>query len=127
MLSGQTIPWLAAAGLIPDTPPLKAYFAEGESTATLVLGLPTCAISLQNGSFLELYNVDTGFVAARHGPFDNRPMIGIGITTSAFWDTTTYPVLKTSYTGLYRCRTDTGNSTATYQLNVRGKFTSYIT
>ena len=125
--SAQATPALIAVNHIPATPPLKAYFAEGESTATLLLGLPICTIAFQAGSFLELYNVDTGFVAARHGPFDNRPIIGIGISTYVGWNTTTYPVLKTSYTGLYRCRTDTGNSTATYQLNVRGKFTSYIT
>ena len=41
------------------------------------------------------------------------------------WNTTAYPVLNTGYTGLYTCRTDTDNSGATYQLNVRGKFTLY--
>ena len=127
VFSAQATPTLNAVNLIPATLPLKAYFAEGESTATLLLGLPTCVISFSTGSFLELYNVDTGFVAARHGPFDNRPVIGIGIATNVGWNTATYPVLKTSYTGLYRCRTDTANATATYQLNVRGKFTLYIT
>ena len=125
MFSAQTIPGLAANGLIPATLPFNAYFAEGESTATLQLGLPICTTSFQNGSFIELYNVDTGFVAGRHGPFDNRGMTGNGPTTTVSWDTTTYPVLKTSFTGLYICRTDTANSTATYQLNVRGKFTLY--
>ena len=125
MLSGQAIPGLHASGLIPASSPLTAFFAEGEATANLGLGLPYCTISLQAGSFLELYNVDTGFVAGRHGPFDNTPS-GSGIITTMVWNTTAYPVLKTSYTGLYRCRTDTGNSTVTYQLNVRGKFTSYI-
>ena len=126
MLSGQAIPGLSASGLIPATTPLTAFFAEGEATATLGTGLPSCAIIQQAGSYLELYNVDTGFFAGRHGPFDNTPS-GTGSTTIVVWNTTTYPVLRTSYTGLYRCRTDTGNSTATYQLNVRGKFTSYIT
>ena len=119
-------PWLAANGLIPATTPLTAFFAEGEATANLVIGFPYCGMFVQAGSFLELYNVDTGFVAGRHGPFDNTPS-GIGIVTIVRWNTNTYPVLKTSYTGLYRCRADTGNSTQTYQLNVRGKFTSYIT
>ena len=126
MLSGQAIPSLTATGLIPDTTPLTAFFAEGEATAILGTGLPSCTIIQEAGSYLELYNVDTGFVAGRHGPFDNTPS-GSGIITGVVWNTTTYPVLKTSYTGLYLCRTDTGNSTWTYQLNVRGKFTSYIT
>ena len=126
MLSGQAVPGLTATGLIPYTTPLTASFAEGEATATLRTGLPLCTITHQAGSYLELYNLDTGFVAGRHGPFGNTPS-GSGIITAVFWNTTAYPVLKTSYTGLYRCRTDTGNSTATYQLNVRGKFTSYIT
>ena len=118
---------LSASGLIPAATPFTAFFAEGEATATLGTGLPSCAIIIQAGSYLELYNVDTGFVAGRHGPFDNTPMTGSGVITLVVWDTTTYPVLKTSYTGLYRCRTDTANSISTYQLNVRGKFTSYIT
>ena len=117
---------LGAGGLIADTAPLTAFFAEGEATANLGAGLPSCTIVRQAGSYLELYNVDTGFVAGRHGPFDNTPS-GSGLVTFVEWNTTTYPVLITSYTGLYRCRTDTANSTATYQLNVRGKFTSYIT
>ena len=125
MFSAQATPTLSATGLIPSTPPGKAYFAEGESTATLLLALPACSILFQAGSFLELYNVDTGFVAGRHGPFDNRPMIGIGASTTVGWNTTTYPVLNAGFTGLYMCRTDTGNSMVTYQLNVRGKFTLY--
>ena len=118
-------PLLNAAGLIPHTSPLSAFFAEDESTATLGIGLPACVIVQQAGSFLELYNVDTGFVAGRHGPFDNTPS-GSGFLTFVEWNTTAYPVLKTSYTGLYICRTDTANSTATYQLNVRSMYTFNI-
>ena len=125
MFSAKAIPSLIAANLIPATTPPTAFFAEGESTATLGTGLPSCTIIREAGSYLELYNVDTGFVAGRHGPFDNRPMIGIGVTTTVLWDTATYPVLNASFTGLYICRTDTGNSTTTYHLNVRGKFTLY--
>ena len=118
-------PSLNAAGLIPDTSPLGAFFAEDESTATLGAGLPTCTILYQVGSYLELYNVDTGFVAGRHGPFDNT-VGGSGIVTFVWWNTTAYPVLKTSYTGLYICRADTANSTAAYQLNVRSMYTYNI-
>ena len=125
MLPGQGRPSLSATGLIPYTLPLTAYFAEGEATAIVDQGLPVCTILLQAGSFLELYNIDTGFVAGRHGPFDNSPS-GSGIVTGVLWNTTAYPVLKTSYTGLYRCRTDAANSTATYQLNIRGKYTLYF-
>ena len=124
MLSGATPPTLSAAGLSPNTPSnLTAYFAEGEATSPLITGLPSCVILAQNGSFLELYNVDTGFVAGRHGPFDNRPGMGGPITTGVGWNTAVSPVLDTSYTGLYRCRADTSMSSAFYQLNVLGKFT----
>ena len=122
MFSALAIPVLGATGLIPDTPPITAFFAEGESTFTLRTGLPLCINALEAGAFLELYNVGTGFIAGRHGSFDNTPS-GSGIATSVIWNTTAYPVLNTSYTGLYMCRTDTSNSSATYQLNVRGKFT----
>ena len=124
MLLGSVPPTLSAASLRPTTlPNLTAYFAEGEATATLAPALPFCTVSRQNGSFLELYNVDTGFVAGRHGQFDNRPGIGNLVATYVVWNTTANPVLDTSYTGLYRCRTDTSTSSVFYQLNVRGKFT----
>ena len=124
MFSAQSTSGLSATGLIPSTTPLTAFFAEGESTATLGVGVPSCTILQQAGSYLELYNVDTGFIAGRHGPFDNT-LSGGSMVTVVEWDTTLYPVLNTSYAGLYRCRTDTANSTSTYQLNVRGKFTLY--
>ena len=124
VLSGAVPPTLSAAGLIPNTPPNNtAFFAEGEPTVTVADALPSCTLLRQNGSFLELYNVDTGFVAGRHGPFDNRPGIGSPGITFVLWNTTANPVLDTSYNGLYRCRTDTSMSSAFYQLNVRGKFT----
>ena len=124
MLLGLVPPTLFASGLSPNTPPnLTAYFDEGEATAKLASALPLCAISLQSGSFLELYNVDTGLVAGRYGPFDNRPGMGRPSFTSVVWNTTANPVLDTSCTGLYRCRTDTSTSLESYQLNVRGKFT----
>ena len=70
-----------------------------------------------------MYNVDTGFVAGRHGPFDNRPGMSRPAGTTVVWNTTANQVLVTSYNGLYRCRTDTSTSSGFYQLNVRGKFT----
>ena len=118
---------LIASGHRPYAPTnITAFFAEGEATSTLAAGLPACLVSLQAGPFLELYNVDTGFVAGRHGQFDNRPGMGRLIATNVVWNTTAYPVLRTRYTGLYRCRTDTTNSRAAYQLNVRCKFSSSI-
>ena len=124
MLSGAVaVPSLTATSLTPATTPLNGFFAEGTATTTLTNALPVCTITSLAGSFLELHNVNTGFVAGRHGPFNNTADANMGDATSALWDTDTYPVLKASYTGLYICRTDTGNSTATYQLNVRGKFT----
>ena len=124
VLSGLAPPVLSAAGLSPNTEPNNfAFFEEGEATSTLLKGLPLCTILAQNGSFLELYNVNTGFVAGWHGQFDNRPGMSSLSATNVGWNTTVNPVLDTSYNGLYRCRTDTSTSLAVYQLNVRGKFT----
>ena len=124
VLSGAAPPGLTATGLSPNTPPnITAFFAEGEATVSVADALPLCTVSRQNGSFLELCNVDTGFVAGRHGPFDNRPGMGRPIATNVGWNTAVNPVLDTSHNGLYRCRTDTSTSSAFYQLNVRGKFT----
>ena len=123
MLSGAAPPGLTATGLSPNSSPnLTAYFAEGEATVTVADALPLCIVSRQNGSFLELYNVDTGFVEGRHGQFDNRPGMG-SLATNVGWNTAVNPVLDTSYNGLYRCRTDTSTSSEFYRLNVRGKFT----
>ena len=124
MLSGAVaVPILGASGLTPASTPLNGFFVEGTATTTLITALPTCTITSLAGSFLELQNVNTGFVAGRHGPFNNTADANMGFVTGVLWNTTAYPVLNTSYTGLYICRTDTGNSTAAYQLNVRGKFT----
>ena len=60
----------------------------------------------------------------RHGPFDNTPPFHF--STFAGWNTTLYPVLNTSLTGVYRCRTDTDQSLAIYQLSVRGKMFIFI-
>ena len=65
--------------------------------------------------------MDTGFVAGRHGPFDNRVGTGTGFSTVVTWNTTAYPVVITSHAGLYRCRTDTVISGEAYQLNVLRK------
>ena len=61
----------------------------------------------------------------RHGPFDNTPT-GSHFSTIAGWNTTLYPVLNTSLTGVYRCRTDTDQSLAIYQLSVRSKMFVFI-
>ena len=61
----------------------------------------------------------------RYGPFDNTPT-GSHFSTFAGWNTTLYPVLNSSLTGVYRCRTDTDQSLAIYQLSVRGKMFIFI-
>ena len=113
---------LVAGTLLPKTTSLLnvAYLADGLATSHIVRALPSCFTTYQFGNFLELYNVNNGMVFGRHGPFDNAAT-GSHFSTFAGWNTTLYPVLNTSLTGLYRCRTDTDQSLATYELYVRGK------
>ena len=118
----MSIPSLTAANILPPTYPLKGTFVEGEGTAQLENGLPSCFVFAGRARFLELFNVDTGFVAAWRGPFDNTPT-GMGRGTFLMWDKINFPVLKTSYSGVYKCRTDDRYSHHTYTLSVLGKFT----
>ena len=87
--------------------------------------LPSCIILHEAGSFLKLVNVRTGLTVGHHGKFDNSKT-GRGVKTDAQWDFGTYPKLKTSFAGLYRCRTDTANSTQSYLLNVTGETFDFV-
>ena len=93
-------------------------FHQGQITSNITDLLPSCLILKQASSYLELYNVDNGFVAARHGEFTSY--------TSLSWNDTAYPVLEPSLSGLYRCRTATANSTESFQLNVTSAFVSKL-
>ena len=118
MTSGQSRPELSAPNISPkQTTNIVAYLADGQDTFDAMFALPRCAVSGGTGDYMELYNVDVGTPVASTGFFNNTPQT----TTYIHWRTTHIGTLNTSFTGLYRCRTDTANSTQTYQLNVRCK------
>ena len=120
VFSGKAIPTLFSFSNGINIP--IAFYSEtyyvGERTGAIKPYLPACIIHGEKGSFLELVKLDTNLVVGRHGMFDNSPLTGVGNTTILGWDTNAFPVLKPSYSGLYRCRTDTGTSTESYQLVV---------
>ena len=101
----------------PNTTALFGTFREEQPATDIVTDLPSCTISNARGGFLELYNVDTGFVPGRHGSFDN---IGTGVPLTVTWNITAHPRLKKTHTGRYKCRTDIRNSHQSYQLNILG-------
>ena len=86
--------------------------------------LPYCTIHNAQSAYLELYNMDTGFIAGRHGWFNNS---GTGVPLTVVWNRTTFPLLKGKYTGRYKCHTDTANSLHSYQMKIgRGKVFMYL-
>ncbi|XP_065181317.1 mucin-5AC-like [Sycon ciliatum] len=93
------------------------YYLNGSSTELVGLDfLPSCSAEVlgagASGQYLRLTNTDTSTTVADLGAFSIAP------TTrpfSLFWNTLT---LDPTYTGQYRCITDIGNSSETYQLNV---------
>ena len=95
-------------------------FDEGKEASLLLSELPSCVIFHKAGQVLELYNVDTGFIAAHHGPFDNS-VLGAGIHTTLYWDYAAFPTLNATFSGRYRCRTDAGHSPQKFQMHIKGK------
>ena len=111
-------PILSAVGLSKH-PPYSKTFKEGTRTLPLLAGfiLPDCWISLQSGAYVELYNENTGFVAAKLLNFGSYGTEDTGLK----WNFGSYPVLKKTFSGVYRCRTDTAKSKDFYNLTVVGK------
>ena len=124
MFAVVDIPLLATETLFQraKSPDKLAYFADGQPTNDIFRALPNCFTSSRFGTFLELYNVNTGKVFGRASLFDHTAPTGNPkLITSVALNRTLYPVLNTSLTGLYACRTNNAKSLGTYQLNVRGK------
>ena len=95
-----------------------------QRVADIAADLPYCTIHNAHSAYLELYNRDTGFIAGRHGWFNNS---GTGVTLIVLWNITAFPLLKGNYTGRYKCRTDTANSLHSYQMEIgHGELFMYL-
>ena len=116
-LSGLVRPSLTAKRNPSGPSSFSGKFPTGWKTTVLRPMLPACVVEHRAGRFLQLYNEKTGLVSGHHGKFDNTATANNARTTVQ-WDTSTYPVLNKAMTGSYRCRTDTGTSVFTYQLDV---------
>ena len=107
---------LTAAGT-RQLAPFTVTFGDGQPTANVTSYLPGCVVFSGSGPFIRLEKTDGSLVLAETGAFS-------GSLNGAQVNTTVHPILDTSYTGLYHCRTVDHNSTQTYQLNIVGKFES---
>ncbi|XP_065182285.1 uncharacterized protein LOC135812995 [Sycon ciliatum] len=106
--NGQTV-GLSATGT-RQLAPYRVTFGDGQPTAKVTDYLPACVVISGSGPFIRLEKTDGSLVLAELGSF---AVFGILLVNS-----TVHPILNTSYTGLYHCRTVDNNSTQTYQLNI---------
>ena len=94
--------------------PFTVTFGDGQPTADVTSYLPGCVVLSGMGSFIRLEKTDGSLVWAETGAFSGDDIVKVNKGE--------HPILDTSYTGLYHCRTATCNSTQTYQLNIVGKY-----
>ncbi|XP_065182257.1 uncharacterized protein LOC135812966 [Sycon ciliatum] len=90
--------------------PYRVTFGDGQPTANVTSYLPVCFVASGSGPFIRLEKTDGSLVLAELGSFT--------VFGRLLVNTTVHPILDTSYTGLYHCRTVDNNSTQTYQLNI---------
>ena len=81
--------------------------------------LPGCELSYTATSYMELYNLNGSFVAART---DN---VNDSVIMKLAWNHIMYPTLNTTLNGRYVCRTDSLTARDPFDLTVLGKFTLY--
>ncbi|XP_065181438.1 uncharacterized protein LOC135812047 isoform X2 [Sycon ciliatum] len=91
-------------------PPYTVTFGDGQPTADVISYLPGCVVLSGSGPWIRLEKTDGSLVLGETGAFSGL--------TSATVNSTAHPILDTSYTGLYHCRTVDHNSRQTYQLNI---------
>ncbi|XP_065182005.1 uncharacterized protein LOC135812635 [Sycon ciliatum] len=108
-VKGQTV-ILGAAGTGQSMAAFTVAFGNGQPTVNVTDYLPVCLVISGSGPFIRLEKTDGSLVLGETGAFS-------GVTTVQV-NSTAHPILDTSYTGLYHCRTATHNSTQTYQLNI---------
>ena len=103
----------------------ESIFAGGVSTAKIGQSyLPECAFSGLRTSFLELKNMNTSIVVGESGPYDMQTDMSVAQT---MWNTATYDVLNSSFSGLYSCNTDKSQSASSWKLSVIGTLLPEVT
>ncbi|XP_065181256.1 mucin-3A-like [Sycon ciliatum] len=107
-VEGQRVS-LSAGGTGQSTP-ITVTFGDGQPTADVTDYLPVCVVISGSGPFIRLEKTDGSLVLAETGAFSQLSVTQLNFTI--------HPLLDTSYTGLYHCRTANRNSTQTYQLNI---------
>ncbi|XP_065181230.1 uncharacterized protein LOC135811910 isoform X2 [Sycon ciliatum] len=107
--NGQPVT-LTAGGIGQSTTAFIVTFGDGQPTANVTGYLPVCVAASGSGSFIRLEKTDGSLVLAETGAFTVFGRAPVNITV--------HPILNTSYTGLYHCRTATHISSQTYQLNI---------
>ncbi|XP_065181268.1 uncharacterized protein LOC135811929 isoform X2 [Sycon ciliatum] len=108
-VKGQAV-LLGAFGTGQTIPPYIETFGNGQPTAYVTGYLPVCFVFGGSGPFIRLEKTDGSLVLVERGAFSG--------VTSAQVNSTVHPILNTSHTGLYHCRTVDHNSTQIYQLNI---------
>ncbi|XP_065181434.1 uncharacterized protein LOC135812046 isoform X1 [Sycon ciliatum] len=93
--------------------PFIVTFGDGQPTADVTSYLPLCVVGSGSGPWIRLEKTDGSIVLAETGAFSGGTLL--------FVNSTAHPILDTSYTGLYHCRTVDHNSSHTYQLNIVAK------
>ncbi|XP_065181286.1 latent-transforming growth factor beta-binding protein 2-like [Sycon ciliatum] len=111
----QVVVLLAVTALQSHT----GYYLSGSSTAHVGQSfLPSCVVfeldSGASGQYIQLINTNTNATVAEQGAFTVPP----SGHTLLYWNTSSHDTLDPTYTGLYRCITDTAMSEETYQINV---------
>ncbi|XP_065181253.1 mucin-5AC-like [Sycon ciliatum] len=109
VVKGQVVS-LSAAGTGQTTTAFTVTFGDGQPTADVTSYLPVCIVGSGSGPFIRLEKTDGSLVLAETGAFT--------VFGRAPVNSTEHPILDTSYTGLYHCRTVDRNSSQTYQLNI---------
>ncbi|XP_065182000.1 uncharacterized protein LOC135812628 [Sycon ciliatum] len=105
--NGQAV--TLTAGGTGQTYPFNVAFGDGQPTASVTDYLPWCVLDSERKSWIRLEKTDGSLVLAKleHSELTVMP--------------SEHPILDTSHTGLYHCRTVDRNSTQTYQLNIVAK------
>ena len=126
LLSGTELPELRCLNAVakwPDAGVCNLGINEGFRADPGLF--PYCIIYSRSWSFLELYNENTNFVAAKV-VMTSSIMSNAAKPFVLRWDHITNPVVHYNNRGVYRCRTDTATSPQWMELQVGSKTLFYL-